>query len=155
MGMIALDISTACGYNLWKEHYLVLLNPLLGDWDFPPMLLSTFLRNYWTPYRGIDTEGEPCNNISDLYPYWTPYRGLDDKSAILVRDSITLSYWTPYRGIETTLWYSASHLPSIEPLIGGLIRPCGNEELEMRNEKWAITFLGWTGKAGLHLITHC
>ena len=28
MGMIVLDISTACVYNFWKEHYLVLLNPL-------------------------------------------------------------------------------------------------------------------------------
>ena len=31
MGMIALDISTACGYNFRKEHYLVLsIEPLIG-----------------------------------------------------------------------------------------------------------------------------
>ena len=40
---------------LTMRNFFPLLNPLLGDWDFPPMLLSTFLRNYWTPYRGIDT----------------------------------------------------------------------------------------------------
>ena len=74
---------------------------------------------------------------------------------IISEKSTILFYWTPYRGIETTLWYSASHLPSIEPLIGGLIRPCGNEKLEIRNEQSAIIFLGWTGEAGLHLITHC
>ena len=33
---------------------------------------------------------------------------------------------------------------TIEPLIGGLIRPCGNEELEMRNEQ--LSFSAEQGK---------
>ena len=38
--MIALDISTACGYNFRKEHYLVLLEPLIGGLIPPTTELS-------------------------------------------------------------------------------------------------------------------
>ena len=40
------------------------------------MLLSTFLRNYWTPYRGIDTDTK-SKQFSVKGTYWTPYRGID------------------------------------------------------------------------------
>ena len=100
---------------------------------------------------------------------------------IIFEKSIILFYWTPYRGIDTT-WTSYmpwAHTETIEPLIGGLIHkglcvPPGSgcwgtltiepliggidttlREWEIRNEQWTITFLGWTGEAGLHLITHC
>ena len=40
---------------------------------------------------------------------------------------------------------------SIEPLIGGLIRPCGNEELEIRNEQ--LSFSPEQGKQGCGFST--
>ena len=108
--------------------------------------------------------------------YWTPYRGIDTKSFSVISSFSNISYWTPYRGIDTQqrhrnsrpiwtgptiepligglrLFTGASSAPSIqaiEPLIGGLIRPCGNEELEMSN------YLSRLNRGrGLHLITHC
>ena len=45
--MIALDISTACGYNFRKEHYLVLLNPYRGIETFKAsdFFINTLLLN--------------------------------------------------------------------------------------------------------------
>ena len=188
MGMITLDISTACGYNFRKEHYLVLLNPLLGDWDpvvdrncfmkaipIEPLIgglrpywsaMRTTSTRYWTPYRGIDTfwylwcyPGYSIEHLMGgliltygdykediwLFFYWTPYRGIDTfpncfthysltiepligglrpiAHILVVHIQISIVYWTPYRGIDTTL-----------------------REWGIRNEKWAIIFLGWTGE---------
>ena len=54
MGMITLDISTACGYNFQKEHYLVLLNPLVGG------LIHIIPTSSWSRYarasKWVDAE---------------------------------------------------------------------------------------------------
>ena len=113
------------------------------------MVQCIALAIYWTPYRGIEMlicfpgKGSGggvvygfgvwrvkswVKNVLNTNKYiaifsikwgWSPLTYLP-LVVIIFEKSIILFYWTPYRGIETTLWYSASHLPSIEPLIGGL-----------------------------------
>ena len=166
-------------------HPRLSIEPLIGGLIHITPIVALYLEtDYWTPYRGIEMliclpwKGSGggvvygfgvwrvkswVKNVLNTNKYiaiflikwgWSRLTYLS-LVFIISKKSIILFYWTPYRGIDTIKFDRWVLILPIEPLIGGLIRPCGNEELEMRNEKWEITFLSWTGEAGLHLITHC
>ena len=93
------------------------IEPLIGGLRPVRLERLDYFFNYWTPYRGIETQTTEIDFF--LFHYWTPYRGIETFEWRLFI-GVKEFYWTPYRGIDTRFNPSNSYTLSIEPLIGGL-----------------------------------
>ena len=89
--------------------------------------------------------------ISPIKWGWSPLTYLP-LVVIIFKKSIILFYWIPFRGLMLAIKNLFIFWPLLNPLYG---IDTTMREWGIRNEEWAIIFLGWTGEAGLHLITHC